>query len=537
MSKKYFGVMMDMSRNAVMKPEQVVEYAKILKSFGYNMIQLYTEDTYEVDGEPYFGYMRGGYTQAELKFIVDECEKLGVEVVPCIQTLAHLNQMFRWGVYGGINDTADILLVDEPRAYELIENMFKSIRKCFRTEYVHIGMDEAHMVGLGKYLDKHGFTNRFELLAKHLKRVIEIAEKYGFKTMMWSDMFFRLANQGEYVPVETEPQVPKELLEITPKNVGLVYWDYYHHEKKVYDKMFAAHKKFDNELWFAGGAWKWVGFAPGNKKTLETMIPAMRSAKENGVDNILMTMWGDDGGECSFYAVLPSLYAVKRIYDGEEDTDKIKAEFNAITGENYDAMFELDCPNYVAGNETCLGNVCKHKLYSDPFNGFLDSVNADGVSAEYAAYAKKLAEYAKESKYAYLFESAAALCETLELKYDLGARTRKAYQAGDKAALKTLVNDYATVEERVETFYLKFREQWYRENKTCGFDVQDQRFGGLLWRLKSCRERLAAYLAGEVDRIAELEEKLLDIYGGGETLNKKQPTFNGWAANVSANKI
>ena len=536
MSKKYFGVMLDCSRNAVMKPEQVVAYAKILKSFGYNMIQLYTEDTYEVDGEPYFGYMRGRYTQEELKYMVDECEQLGVEVVPCIQTLAHLNQMFCWpGVYAEINDTADILLIDEPRTYELIENMFKSLRKCFKTEYAHIGMDEAHMVGLGKYLDKHGLANRFELLTRHLEKVIAIAEKYGFKPMMWSDMFFRLANGGEYYP--QEPKIPEEVVKITPKNVGLVYWDYYHNEKAIYDKMFDAHKKFDNELWFAGGAWKWVGFAPGNKKTLETMIPAMQSAKEQGVDKILMTMWGDDGAECSFYSLLPSLYAIKRIYDGEEDMDKIKAEFNVITGENYDAMFALDIPNYVAGNESVVGNVCKHKLYSDPFNGFLDSANVDGVSAEYEAHAKTLAAYAKDSKYAYLFESAAALCEVLELKYDLGVRTRNAYQAGDKAALTALVNDYATVEERVEAFYLKFRAQWYKENKTSGFDVQDQRLGGLIWRLKSCRERLTAYLAGEVDRIAELEEKILDLYGDGENLNKKQPTFNIWAKTVSANRI
>mgnify|MGYP006356019235 CR=1 FL=1 len=39
--KKYFGVMIDCSRNAVMKPAEVINFAKILKSFGYNMLQLY----------------------------------------------------------------------------------------------------------------------------------------------------------------------------------------------------------------------------------------------------------------------------------------------------------------------------------------------------------------------------------------------------------------------------------------------------------------------------------------------------------------
>ena len=47
---KKFGVMLDCSRNAVMKVEEVKKFAAILKKFGYNMMMLYTEDTYEVDG-------------------------------------------------------------------------------------------------------------------------------------------------------------------------------------------------------------------------------------------------------------------------------------------------------------------------------------------------------------------------------------------------------------------------------------------------------------------------------------------------------
>lgn len=36
---KRFGAMLDMSRNGVMKPEQVKTFAHTLKTFGYNMLQ------------------------------------------------------------------------------------------------------------------------------------------------------------------------------------------------------------------------------------------------------------------------------------------------------------------------------------------------------------------------------------------------------------------------------------------------------------------------------------------------------------------
>ena len=65
-------------------------------------------------------------------------------------------------------------------------------------------MDEAHNLGLGKYLDKNGYSSRFEIMSKHLKRVLEIAEKYGYSCTMWSDMFFRLLNKGAYKPADGE---------------------------------------------------------------------------------------------------------------------------------------------------------------------------------------------------------------------------------------------------------------------------------------------------------------------------------------------
>ena len=81
MPKNYqrLGVMIDMSRNAVMSVAALKEYFVLLKKMGYNSVMLYTEDTYEVEGEPFFGYMRGRYSANELKEIdkgLDNAEML-----------------------------------------------------------------------------------------------------------------------------------------------------------------------------------------------------------------------------------------------------------------------------------------------------------------------------------------------------------------------------------------------------------------------------------------------------------------------------
>ena len=193
------GVMIDCSRNAVPNKEGLKRFLDAVSQMGYNTVMLYTEDTYEVENEPYFGYRRGRYSFEELREIDAYAVSLGIEMIPFIQTLAHLNQLTRWRAYRHkIFDIDDILLIDEPRTYELLENIFSSLSKTFSSRRVHLGMDEAHRVGLGKYLDLHGYTDRYALLMKHLNRVCEIAKKYGFELMIWSDMFFRPWNNGRY---------------------------------------------------------------------------------------------------------------------------------------------------------------------------------------------------------------------------------------------------------------------------------------------------------------------------------------------------
>ena len=146
-----FGVMVDCSRNAVMTVAELKKFITLISRMGYNQVQLYMEDTYEVEGEPFFGYLRGKYSKEELRELDDFAYDLGVELVPNVQTLAHMATFIRWRA--NLKDIYDILLVDDERVYDLIERAVKSLRECFRTKKLHIGMDEAHNLGRGRYLD------------------------------------------------------------------------------------------------------------------------------------------------------------------------------------------------------------------------------------------------------------------------------------------------------------------------------------------------------------------------------------------------
>ncbi len=513
---EYFGVMLDVSRNAVMNVKTLKKFIDCLHKMGYNSLELYAEDTYKVDGEPYFGYQRGAYTGEEIKEIDAYCKSKGMELIPCIQTLAHFTNLVRLAQYKSLVDVNDILCIDDERVYELIDKMFATISKNFTSRRINIGMDEAHMVGLGRYLDEHGYHDRFELINKHLNRVCEIASKYGFTPHMWSDMYFRLANHGEYYGDDIK--IDKSVLEGVPENIEFAYWDYYHDNVETYNKMFKAHKEFGRELWFAGGAWTWYGFAPYNYYSLKTMRPAMEGVINQGVKNVMITMWGDDGKECSSFAVIPALYAIRQYADGNFDDAKIAEGFEKLFGCSYEDFSKLDIPNFIKSvkEKQTLENPCKTFFYMDCFNGAFDDYAEQEGQVPYADYAKELYEAGKKAKdFSYIFNCLGDLCEVLDVKMLLGVKTRKAYRAGDKEALKNLIADYDKVLKGVEKFYESFKALWFEENKAFGWEVQDIRLGGLMQRIKCCRERLDAYVNGKTDIIEELEEDILRFHDDG----------------------
>ena len=510
---EHIGVMLDMSRNGVMKVSQLKKYIDYISAMGYNTLELYTEDTFEIEGEPYFGYMRGAYTAAEIKEIDGYAKSKGVELIPCIQTLAHFTNVRKLPKYWDLFDMDDILLIDDEKVYDFLDKIFRTLAENFTSRNVNIGMDEAHNVGLGKFLERNGYQNRSEILVRHLNRVSEIAKKYGFTCHMWSDMFFRLISGGCYRPEDLKDvHVSPEIASKVPENVALTYWDYYTTERDKYDLMFEKHLEFGRDIWFAGGAWTWQGFAPLNEFTLRSMRPALEGARACGIKNVFFTVWGDNGKECSYFSILPSLYALRQFADGNFDLEKIKADMKKEFGFELDGWLDLDLPNDIRVNGVKFDKwncLCATMFYTDPFMGLRDCDYAAIDPIPYKDYAVRIAKHGENAgEFAYIFDVLSKLCSYLEYKAPMGILTRKAYRES-KEALRPFVEYYEETVKRLDEFVPVYRAQWFRENKAFGWEVQELRLGGVRARILGCKARIQAYLDGEIDCIEELDADVL----------------------------
>ena len=501
------GIMLDCSRNAVMRVGHFKRWLRRLALLGYNMAMLYTEDTYELPGEPYFGYQRGAYTADELREIDDYAALLGIEMIPCIQTLGHLEHLLKWPAYHEVVDDRSVLLIDEPKTYELIDKMLAHWSSVYRSRRIHVGMDECWSLGLGRYVKRFGYVPGVELFLRHIEKVAGLCAGHGLEPMIWSDMFFRFGSTAEYnVDYDSGSVVPQEVIRRIPESLRLVYWQYHKTDKDVYVDWIGRHRALGSEPIMA------AGLATSGKLWQDAALryPAvsacMEGCKETNLKEIFVCLWG--GATCDFDSALTGLaYAAERAYARNVDDDVLAARFGAVCGADYDAVTtacEINTDGLSALNA----------LWDDPLLGIYvgqqkakDESILAAAGRHYEALAEKLAPHADDRQAGDL-NHARLIAEALAAKLSLADRLGDAYGRGDRETLAEACDDIPRVSGALRALLASFRTMWMSHNKPQGFEVTQVRLAGLIERYGELSQRIEEYLAGTVDGIAELDANL-----------------------------
>ena len=488
------GIMVDCARNGVPNIPFLKRFIAGLAMSGYSYVGLYLEDCFEVEGEPFFGYMRGRYSKNEIKEIVAFADMFGIEVVPYIQTLAHLSRLFNhWDVYfTQVRDTNDILLMDEPRTYLLIENMVKSAADGFGKGRINVGMDEAFMMTHGKYRQLHGHCEVSEVFARHVQRVCEICKKYDMQPEAWADMFLHYKEEIK-----------------APENLTLRAWEYDSTDVAHYQNMMYDCTKIANKVTFSSAVHKYYGYTPMNEYSVPIYSAAIDGV-EGKTDDFCLCLWGDDGSECSVNAVWYSIFNLaNKVYHNVFEDIELDALASCITGYTIEELFALDLPNKVFdGKMRRPVNVSKYMLFSDLFMGIADkpdNVIYTKYFEKHKTILKRLSE--REAPCAYVYRTLACVCEVLAVKNDLRVKIRKAYQEGNVDELARLVGeDFSYVISKLKELCKIEEEQWLKDYKPFCIEVQIYRLHGLVARVEYVKKTLERYLAGDLERIEELEE-------------------------------
>lgn len=505
------GVMFDCSRNAVLNSDALRFFLRKMALMGLNMGMMYTEDTYEVPEQPFFGYKRGRYTYAEMKALDDYANMFGIELCPCIQTLGHLKRILHWPAFQHLRDNDEVLLADLDETYELLDQMIRAASAPYRSKRIHLGMDEAFGVGLGAHLTRYGYEDPHSVIGRHLSRVLEITDKYGLKAMMWSDMYFHL--DGHHYHSEGLPS-EKAKAAVDPR-ITLMYWDYYQAKEELYSDALYKHAQFPAPTVFAGGIWTWIGPAPAYSTAIINSVAGLTACMKANVPLVLATAWGDNGGETNLTAALLAIQLYGEMtYTGVYDEKALHERFRRCCGADAQAFLDLSLLNVVPGMQGHPAdpvNACKFMLYQDPLVQLFEAdTRGFDMSGHFGSLVQKYARYALENpEYSLLFDFYAALAHALALKSVWHENAGDVVRNGDRERAAALADDIPATVEAIHALRIIWRKLWESTNKPNGFEIIEVRLGGVAARMSTAGEKMRAFANGEIDTIPELTEECL----------------------------
>lgn len=512
------GLQLDLSRNGAMNVPAIKKMMDHLALMGYNQLYLYLEDMYCLPGREYFGYFRGRYTPAELKELDDYAATYGMELIPSIQTLGHMEQYLRWEEAADVQDTQRELLADSEATYRFIEAMIRAATEPLRTKKIVLGLDEAHNLGLGKYLDRNGYVKKEEIFCRHLKKVFEITDKLGLEGILYSDMFFRMAApDSDYYNRETV--IPQTVIDEIPENATLIYW-HYGEAPGCDDCMVQAHLAIGRKTLFYGGTWTWSGHLPHTRYAICATREGLEACHKHGISTAVQTIWGDDdGGTCSHFYSLLTLQDMAEWAFGHQDEDWIAQRFRFCTDGDMDAflamsdyqsklVFGEDTQNFM---ELFRG---KTLFWQDIMMGQADEYLENTPMSEfYGAAAAKFATFARENTpwqahYAYIER----LFSYMSLKCAVAEKLQKAYREENREVLAEICRvSLPGLLEILRDIHARHGKLWLKDYKPFGWEVSDRHYGGSEARISYGIQRLEGYLQGEISCLEELTEKRLPM--------------------------
>ncbi len=200
------ALQIDLARQ-VESVQYIKDYIDFAKENGYNTVFLYLEATVKVACVPFFNDDES-YTPDEIREIVAYGNEKGIDIIPALENLAHIENFFRHkeledlsecentaidgrGIHAG---RGDCICTNNPKAIAFLDTYYRQVIELFTSEYVHAGLDEPFDFAVCPVCTeklKNGAT-KADFFYDHVMHTYDLVKSLGKKMMMWDDFFVYL---------------------------------------------------------------------------------------------------------------------------------------------------------------------------------------------------------------------------------------------------------------------------------------------------------------------------------------------------------
>ncbi len=270
------GLMLDVSRGKVYTREYLLGLADLLGRMRYNVLQLYTEHTFDFTKHPEICQDSGPVTAGDIAALQERCAMSGIELQANLQSLGHCRRILTRPEHQGLSES-DLfwsLCTSDEGSFRLMEELYSEYLPLFESPWLNICLDEPYDLGRGRSAATG--TSPGELYLAYLLRLHQIAARYGKRIMLFGDVFLR----------------HPELLDRVPGDV--LYLDWIYDPKEHYGTP-AIYRRSGMPFWVCPGTGNWNTLFPRLDGAVTNVVNLSLEGIAEGARGMLLTDWNDHG--------------------------------------------------------------------------------------------------------------------------------------------------------------------------------------------------------------------------------------------------
>ncbi len=284
------GAMLDVSRNRVPRMDYLKQLVERLADWKVNHLQLYVEHTYAYADHEDVWRGASPLTADEIRRLDAFCRERFIELTPNQNSFGHFH---RWLIHDRYRALAEVpagfrhpfsidpepfgLCATDPRATELLADLYDELLPLFGSRRFNVGLDETLDLGRGRSAEACATHGRPAVYLEFLRRVHRLAADRGRQMLFWGDI------------VLEHP----ELIDRVPEDAVALCWGY--EADHPFGDQCARLAASGREFWVCPGTSSWNSLGGRLGNAVSNLAVAAAAGLDAGARGLLVTDWGDHG--------------------------------------------------------------------------------------------------------------------------------------------------------------------------------------------------------------------------------------------------
>jgi len=340
------GLMLDVSRGKVPTRATLEALIEFCSRVRLNVLMLYVEHTFDFRRHPEIGAGSSPLDAETLLALDGFAAERGVELVPCLQSLGHMERVLSLDRYAHLaeSDRRWSLSPSRSETYGLLEDLYDEFLPLFESKRFNANCDEPFDLGRGQSAAREPARSPGELFAHHVEKLEHLCASHRKQLMIWADFAHQHPDQ----------------LDRLDRSVVLLDW-WYEAEFDADRIRKLRRKGFD--VWACPGTSSWNCLFPRVENSRLNIERWADAGRRHGASGLLNTDWGDFGHYnalgVSFYAYA---WSAQQAWSGRVETSRFDRAFgrrifgeqDATTGRLYRRLGAIHDAGFRVANGSAL---------------------------------------------------------------------------------------------------------------------------------------------------------------------------------------